>query len=74
MNIERSSRKVKPMRMRSILHRTLTVAHLFEIFPVFYEPAYSLLCSQQRTLGTASHPVANPHFNIVLKAIIMSTK
>ena len=74
MNIENSSRKVKPMKMRPILHRTLTVAHLFEIFPALYEPTCSLLYSQNRTLATASHPAANPHFNIVPKAMLMSTK
>ena len=74
MSIEHSSRKVKPMRMRPILHRILTVAHLFKIFPAFYEPACSLLCSQQRTLATASHPAAKLHFNITLTAMLMSIK
>ena len=71
------------MRMRAVLHRTLTVAHLFKIFPAFYEPACLLLCSQQWTLATASqqctlatasHSVAKLPFNIVLTAMLMSTK
>jgi hypothetical protein len=74
VNIEHSSRKFKPMRMRPILHRTLTVVHLLKIFPAFYKPACSLLCSQQRTMATASHPVAKTHFNIVLTAMLTSTK
>jgi hypothetical protein len=89
------------MRMRAVLHRTLTVAHLFKIFPAFYDPACLLLCSQQWTLATASqqctlatasqqctlatasqqctlatasHSVAKLPFNIVLTAMLMSTK
>jgi hypothetical protein len=52
------------MRMQPILHRTLTVAHLLKIFP-----ACSLLCLQH--LHTL---VVKPHFNIVLTAMLMSTK